>query len=121
MLERLKKRKEFLEVAASGGKVVTRSVVLQYRSRTENLPDSRCRVGFTVTKRQGNAVVRNRIRRRLREAFRLAEGNRPMPGWDFVAIGRHTAASCDFGIIVQDMGYALKRLQRERRGNDPRA
>lgn len=120
MLKRLKKRQEFLGVAASGGKVVTRSMVLQYRKQPES-PAPCCHVGFTVTKRQGNSVVRNRIRRRLREAFRLVCEKQPMPGWDFVVIGRHTAERCEFDIILQDMGYALKRIGREQNGKPAHA
>jgi ribonuclease P protein component len=113
MLERLKKRREFLSVAAADAKFVTRSFVLQYRVSEECRARGCCRVGFTVTKRQGGAVVRNRIRRRLREALRHAYARNPLAGWELVVIGRHTAHSCPFSVIEQDFRYALSRLEKQ--------
>lgn len=110
VVSRLKKRQEFLHVAASGNKMVTRTMVLQYR---EQSPAGLCaRVGFTVSRKQGNAIARNRIRRRLKEAFRLTQAEILVPGWDVVVIGRHTAKQCPFSIIEQDMRYALGKLAR---------
>ncbi len=110
MVSRLKKRQEFLHVAASGNKMVTRTMVLQYR---QQMPVSACtRVGFTVSRKQGNAVARNRIRRRLKEAFRLTQTEIGVSGWDVVVIGRHTAKQCPFRTIEQDMRYALSKLSR---------
>jgi ribonuclease P protein component len=65
---RLKRRAEFLRVAAKGRKVATHGLVLQALTRDDNQP---ARIGFTVTKKLGGAVVRNRARRRLKEAARL--------------------------------------------------
>ncbi len=53
------------------------------------------RVGITVGKKLGHAVVRNRIRRRLREVYRLNE-SRFQPGWDIVVVGRHKAETAKF-------------------------
>ncbi len=63
------------------------------------------RVGITVGKKLGHAVVRNRIRRRLREAYRLNEGQF-QPGWDIVVVGRHKALTCDF-VSLQNAYLAL--------------
>ncbi len=53
------------------------------------------RVGITVGKKLGHAVIRNRVRRRLREAYRLQE-SQFQPGWDIVVVGRHKAIRADF-------------------------
>lgn len=58
------------------------------------------RVGFTVSKKLGCAVVRNRVRRRLREAYRLNE-QRFAPGWDIVIVARSRCVGADFGKLTQ--------------------
>ncbi len=63
------------------------------------------RVGITVGKKLGHAVVRNRIRRRLREVYRLNEA-RFQPGWDIVVVGRHKALTCSFAVL-QDAYLSL--------------
>ncbi len=60
------------------------------------------RVGITVGKKLGHAVVRNRVRRRLREVYRLNE-SKFQPGWDIVVVGRHKAISADFQKLTE--GY----------------
>lgn len=61
------------------------------------------RVGFTVTKRQGNAVERNRIRRRLREAVRLRAGFDMKAGHDYVVVGRRDALTAPFSELAQSL------------------
>ena len=58
------------------------------------------RVGITVSKKLGHAVVRNRVRRRLREIYRLNE-SRFQPGWDIVVVARTKAVSADFGKLTE--------------------
>ena len=58
------------------------------------------RVGVTVGKKLGHAVVRNRVRRRLREVYRLNE-HRFAPGWDIVVVARSRCISADFGKLTQ--------------------
>ena len=58
------------------------------------------RVGITVSKRLGHAVVRNRVRRRLREVYRLNE-SRFQPGWDIVVVARSRCISASFQDIVK--------------------
>ena len=58
------------------------------------------RVGVTVGKKLGHAVVRNRVRRRLREVYRLNE-ERFAPGWDIVVVARSRCISADFGKLTQ--------------------
>jgi ribonuclease P protein component len=107
-MERLKRRADFL-AAATGAKVPAGPFVLQARLRDDRGP---VRVGFTVTKKTGNAVERNRIRRRLRELVRLSAG--PMQaGHDYVLIGRRSALNAPFEKMTDDFTRALKRLQRK--------
>ncbi len=105
---RLKKRRDFLAVAAAEQKVTSRSMVLQFRDNPELSPGM-SRVGFTVTRKQGNAVVRNRIRRRLREAFRMAAPKAGRAGFDYVVIGRHSACDCPYQQIQSDLEGALRK------------
>jgi ribonuclease P protein component len=66
------------------------------------------RVGFTTTKKIGNAVTRNRARRRLREAARLLLGDGQAEGYDLVLIGRDATATRDFAMLVGDLRGALR-------------
>ena len=70
------------------------------------------RVGFTVSKQVGNAVERNRVRRRLREVVRLsaAGADRMCPGHDYVLVGRRAALAAPFGEMVRELGSALRRV-----------
>jgi ribonuclease P protein component len=68
------------------------------------------RFGFTVTKKIGNAVVRNRIRRRLREAVRLVGASRAVPGTDYVLIGRRAALTLPFARLVSDLTSGIAAL-----------
>lgn len=63
-----------------------------------------------MTKKLGSAVVRNRIRRRLREAARVVFPENAAPGFDYVAIARPAAFAADFGVLLDDMKRALLRL-----------
>ena len=101
---RLKKRREFLRAASRGKRAARPGLVLQALA-TE--PGS-LRLGFTVTKKVGNAVVRNRARRRLKEAARLSLPALGLSGWDLVLIGRDGTGKRPFGQLVGDLRGALK-------------
>ncbi|PPQ25935.1 ribonuclease P protein component [Rhodopila globiformis] len=103
---RLKRRAEFLRAAASGRKAAVGGVVLQALARADVQP---ARLGFTVTKKIGNAVVRNRTRRRLKEAARLVLKDRPVTGVDLVLIGRDSTRKRDFMVLQDDIRRALNR------------
>jgi ribonuclease P protein component len=104
-MERLRRRADFLK-AATGIKVPGPAFVLQARDRRDTRP---ARVGFTVSKKVGNAVERNRVRRRLREAVRLTGGGQMLPGYDYVLIGRHGALAAAFDRMQEDLRRALQR------------
>jgi ribonuclease P protein component len=101
---RLKRRAEFLRVAAKGRKVAVHGLVLQALAREDKAP---ARLGFTVTRKVGNAVVRNRTRRRLKEAARLLLAERPVTGVDLVLIGRDATRSRVFADLQADLRRAL--------------
>jgi ribonuclease P protein component len=112
---RLTRRAEFLRAAAKGRKAPMPGLVLQALARDDDAP---ARLGFTVTKKVGNAVIRNRTRRRLKEAARLvlagqgAAGLAPT-GVDLVLIGRAGTATRDFGALQDDLRRALTRALRD--------
>ena len=101
---RMKKRREFLRAAQRGKRAARPGLVLQALA-TE--PGS-LRLGFTVTKKVGNAVVRNRARRRMKEAARLALPDLGLSGWDLVLIGRDGTGKRDFRQLMGDLRGALK-------------
>jgi ribonuclease P protein component len=103
---RLKKRAEFLRVASKGRKVPAPGLVLQALSRDDADP---ARIGFTVTKKVGNAVVRNRTRRRLREAVRVVDREDPLNGVDLVLIGRDGTRGRSFAALVGDVRRTLRK------------
>ncbi len=104
-MERLRQRADFL-AAATGIKVPASAFVLQTRKRQDPGP---VRIGFTVSKKVGNAVERNRVRRRLREAVRLSGGGRFQAGHDYVLVGRRRALELPFDTIRQDLDQAVAR------------
>ena len=113
-MERLKRRKEFL-AAAAGAKASTAGFVLQERPRGDGGP---VRFGFTVSKKVGGAVERNRVRRRLREIVRLSAARSLHGGSDYVMVGRRAALDMSFSRLAQDFAGALARLDRARRPAD---
>jgi ribonuclease P protein component len=68
------------------------------------------RIGFTVTKKVGNAVVRNRTRRRLKEAARLLLRKRNVSGYDLVLIGRDATRARPFDLLMTDLARALDKV-----------
>lgn len=118
--ERLRHRRDFLLCASKGRKAPLPGLVLQARRRDD---DGAARVGFTVTKKIGNAVVRNRTRRRLREAARLVLAAVPddapataerspaaaAAGHDLVLIGREGTRGRDFRALQDDLRRALRK------------
>jgi ribonuclease P protein component len=103
---RLKRRAEFLRVAAKGRKAPMPGLVLQALRREDAAP---ARLGFTVTKKVGNAVVRNRTRRRLKEAARLLLQQHAVTGFDLVLIGRDGTRARRFTALQDDIRRALSR------------
>lgn len=104
--ERLKKRSDFLACRA-GRRVHERDFTLQLLKRSDDT--AAFRVGFTVTKKVGNAVMRNRIKRRLREIVRLSPWQPDLAGHDMVLIAREGAATTEFTQLTEALKRATKR------------
>ena len=107
-MERLKRRQDFV-AAARAQYAAMPGVVVQMRARADQGPP---RIGFTATKKIGNAVIRNRTKRRLRELARLHLEAVARPGHDYVLIGRAPTAQRPFSDLDKDLTSALKRLHR---------
>lgn len=112
----LKRRSEFLRIRG-GRRWSSPAFVIEMRAR-ERVGNSvagasgAARFGFTATKKLGNAVTRNRIRRRLKEAVRNVAPGRAKDGCDYVLIAREAAASRPFAALERDLIAALGRLDR---------
>ena len=107
-LDRLRHRADFLR-AARARKQGTGGMMVQARERADG--DELVRVGFTCSRKVGNAVARNRAKRRLREVARLVLPGLAHPGWDYVLIGRPGATiHRDFAALEGDLRFALSRL-----------
>jgi ribonuclease P protein component len=107
IIERLRKRPEFL-AAAQAPSCARGAVVVQRRDRRDE--DAVIRAGFTATKRVGGSVVRNRARRRLREAARLLLPQVGRPGSDYVFIARGGTTTRPWDRLLDDVKSALLRL-----------
>jgi ribonuclease P protein component len=105
-MERLKRRIDF-RAAATGLRAPGRAFLLQARRRDDQ---GQARVGFTVSRQVGNAVERNRVRRRLRELVRLAAADSLWPGHDYVLVGRRAALELPFGAMRQELDAAISRI-----------
>ena len=124
-MDRLKKRAQFLAVAR-GARTARSAFVLQ--ALCVRPDDAPARFGFTVTKKTGNSVERNRIRRRLRAAVEEV-GSCARAGCDYVLIGRRDALSAPFSALVRDLASALRKVHdkpsqaasRDNRARRPRA
>lgn len=120
MIGRLKRRAEFLQVAAANRKWVAPGLILQVRrqpsTETESSDAPRAarlepvRVGFTASRKVGNSVARNRARRRLR-AVAAQVLTHAEPGNDFVLIARPATVDRDYQALVGDLVAGLKRLK----------
>lgn len=107
---RLKKRREFLAVAASRRKHVSPGMILQALPRSEDRAPEPTRVGFTASKKVGNAVVRNRAKRRLRELAREVISAHAAQGYDFVLIARGATAERNYADLRSDLAAGLRRI-----------
>ena len=117
VLPRLKRRPEFLRVAATRQKWVAPGLILQVRKRSiKEANTNDARIGFTVSRKVGNSVKRNRVRRKLKAVAAIIMSKHAQGGTDFVVIGRKNTLKRPFAALIADMTMALKKLQTYREG-----
>ena len=124
ILDRLKRRREFLIVASQGRKWAAPGLILQAMVRVdgprsplttadsvpaEPLRPDGLRVGFTVSRKVGNAVARNRARRRLKAAAEAVLPSQARTAYDYVLIGRQQTMTRSFPALLQDLETALRK------------
>ncbi len=120
VIGRLKQRRDFLRLSAARRKSVTPGLILQAADMPSRRPgncESDLRLGFTVSRKVGNAVARNRAKRRLRAAAAEVIATRAKPSTDYVLIGRRTTLDRPYKELVGDLETALRRLDALRGDN----
>jgi ribonuclease P protein component len=113
---RLRRRRDFIAVAGTRRRWVAPAFVLQAGPRGG--PDG-IGLGFTASRRLGNAVARNRARRRLRAAARAILPGAATPGYDYGLLARPAILTCPFNVVVSDLATAFARVLRPRRSPGP--
>jgi ribonuclease P protein component len=123
-LARLKTRADFLRVAATRRRAVRRGFVLQAATQpSAGEAATALRVGFTASRRVGNAVMRNRAKRRLRAAATAVLPRAGRAGTDYVLIARQETGGRPYAELVGDLESALHQIARHvnGRGEEPRS
>jgi ribonuclease P protein component len=111
LMNRIVKRADYL-AAAKAVRVHAAPFSLQARDRKD---DAGLRLGLTVTKKVGNAVERNRIRRRLRAAARAVLPQAGQSGFDYVVVARRLALTADFSELTGGLENTIKQVHKTRR------
>ncbi len=114
---RLKSRPQFLAVR-EGEKRRGKYILLEVLDHKD--PETPPRVGFTVTKKHGNSVERNRMRRRLREAVRLSAGFAMQPGHDYVIVARREVLNAPFAQLTAQLAERIEARPKQERSAAPR-
>ena len=118
-LSSLKKRSDFLRVAAARKKWITPGFIVQTSKQPEEI-DNDLRVGYTASKKVGNAVERNRAKRRLRETAKQVLLKKGKSDHDYVLIARREILEKPFNDLIRDLKWSLKRLHDNNHRNGER-
>jgi len=108
-------RRDFLQARNQGQKALARGLVIQATNRDSDI----WRVGLTASKKIGNAVCRNRARRRMRALARQHLATMARPGIDYVLIARHDTISCDWQDLATGLTKAIRYLHHKLPDQDP--
>jgi ribonuclease P protein component len=112
-LARLKSRADFLRVAAGRRRAVRPAFIVQAAPQpTEDASGTSVRVGFTASRKVGNAVIRNRAKRRLRAVAAEVIARSGRPGTDYVLIARSTTGGRAYAELLADLETALHQVER---------
>ncbi len=112
-IARLTRRSEFLKVAAGRRKSVTPGLILQALDNPDLIAENPFRIGYTASRKVGNAVKRNRAKRRLRALAAEILPEKAAPGRDYVLIARSETVTRPFADLRGDLIQALRRLDRQ--------
>ena len=112
-LTRIVKRSEYLRVKQRGSSVAKPGLVMQAAPSANDGSYVYPRVGFTVSKRVGNAVKRNRARRRLRSIASDILPKEGFPAWDYVFIGRLVTLDRPYDSLLEDARAALRKIHQK--------
>lgn len=106
----LLKRSDFLATARHGDKFVAPSLIMQVRDRRDDAPP---RLGLTASRKVGNAVIRNRARRRMRAAASQQLNSRARNGYDYVLIARYNTATRPWTGLVDDLDRLITNHEKQ--------
>jgi ribonuclease P protein component len=122
-VDRLRRRADYLRVQAANRRVALPGLLLQAApaSDTENPTGSALRIGFTASRKVGNAVLRNRARRRLKALAGAVMPRHALSGHDYVLVARQATPTRDFAALRGDLEAALKKLRLWRAAATPEA
>ena len=109
----IKKRPDFLHVTRNGVKVVKSGFVLQAAKSGHFFPVPVYRIGYTASKKIGNAVCRNRAKRRMRAVCRELLPLEGVSGYDYVIIARHAALDIPYKKLYKELKFALTEIKQE--------
>ena len=109
----IKKRPDFLHVTRNGHKVVKSGFVLQAAVSRRFFLTPVYRIGYTASKKIGNAVCRNRAKRRLRAVCRDLLPFEAVAGYDYVIIARHAALDIPYKKLYKELKFALTEIKQE--------
>jgi len=107
-VERLVRRSQYLRVARARKYIVSKGLILQFEIKDPNEGGNKHRVGFTASKKVGNAVVRNRARRRLKSVVNDVLTSSEEQPLDLVLIGRASTLKRSYDELLSDFRFALK-------------